>query len=70
MIDIINQENENLYGGEIWNQKPYCYFYNAPKLKGKLYITRRRVTEIDAKNKLFSRQCGLVHSMGFPSPKA
>ena len=54
MIDIINQENENLYGGEIWNQKPYCYFYNAPKLKGKFYITRRRITEIDAKNKIHS----------------
>ncbi len=54
MIDIINQEKENLYGGEIWNQKPYCYFYNAPKLKGKLYITRRRVTEIYAKNKIHS----------------
>ena len=54
MIDIINQEKENLYGGEIWNQKPYCYFYNAPKSKGKLYITRRRITEIDAKNKKHS----------------
>ena len=54
MIDIINQEKQNLYGGEIWNQKPYCYFYNAPKLKGKFYITRRRITEIDAKNKIHS----------------
>ena len=54
IIDIINQEKGNLYGGEVWNKKPYCYFYNAPKSKGKLYISRRRVTEIHAKNKIHS----------------
>ena len=53
-LNIINQEKENFYGGEIWYKKPYSEFYNAPKLKGKLYCTRRRLTEIHAKNKLHS----------------
>ena len=29
-LNIINQEKENFYGGEIWNKKPYSEFYNAP----------------------------------------
>ena len=53
-INTINQAKENFYGGEIWYKKPYSEFYNAPKLKGKLYCTRRRLTEIHAKNKLHS----------------
>ncbi len=54
MIDKINQKKVNLYGGEIWNKKPYLNFYNAPNLKGKLYISRRRLTEIHSKNKIYS----------------
>ena len=53
-INIVNQEKENFYGGEIWNKKHYSDFYNAPKSKGKLYATRRRLTEIHAKNKIHS----------------
>ena len=54
MIDRVNQEKENLYGGEIWNKKPYFNFYNAPKLKGVLYSSRRRLTEIQSKKKIYS----------------
>ncbi len=54
MIDKINQEKENLYGGEIWSKKPYFNFYNAPKSKGKYYNSRKRLTEIHAKNKIYS----------------
>ncbi len=54
MIDNINHNNENLYGGEIWNKKPYSKFYNAPKSKGEYFTSRRRLTEIYAKNKMYS----------------
>ena len=54
MVDDINHNKENLYGGEIWNKKPYSNFYNAPKLKGEHYTSRRRQTEIHAKNKMYS----------------
>ena len=54
MIDKINQEKVNLYGGEIWNKIPYCNYYNAPKSKGKFYTSRRRLTEIHSKNNIHS----------------
>ena len=54
MIDKINQEKVNLYGGEIWNKKPYRYFYNSPNSKGNFYISRRRLTEVHSKNKIHS----------------
>ena len=54
MIDNINHNKENLYGGEIWNEKLHSNFYNAPKLKGKHYASRRRLTEVYAKNKIYS----------------
>ena len=54
MIDNINDNKENLYGGGIWNKKPYSKFYNAPKLKGECFASRRRLTEIYAKNKIYS----------------
>lgn len=53
-IDIINNKLPNLYGGGIWFNEPYSNFYNAPNLKGKLYKSRRRRTEIHAKNKIHS----------------
>ena len=54
MIETINEQKDNLYGGDIWNREPYSRFYNAPKSKGKLYASRRRLTEIYAKNKIYS----------------
>jgi hypothetical protein len=53
-IDCLNNNIPNYYGGEIWNNKPYCDFYNAPNLKGKFYKSRRRQTELYAKNKIHS----------------
>ena len=54
MVENINYNRENLYGGEIWNTNPYSKFYNAPKLKGEYFTSRRRLTEIHAKNKMYS----------------
>ena len=54
MIDKINQEKVNLYGGEIWKKKPYLNFYNAPNSRGNLYTSRRRLTEVYSKNKIHS----------------
>ena len=54
MIDNINHNKENLYGGKIWDKIPYSKFYNAPKSKGKYFTSRRRLTEIHAKNKIHS----------------
>ena len=53
-IDYINNKNTNFYGGAIWSYEPYLKFFNAPNLKGKLYKSRRRKTEIFAKNRIHS----------------
>ena len=53
-IDKKNSNKKNFYGGEIWNVKPFADFYNSPKLKGPLFKSRRRVTEIYAKEKICS----------------
>ena len=54
MIDNINSNNENFYGGGVWNLNPYKNFYNSPKFKGKQYSSRRRLTEIISKTKKLS----------------
>ena len=54
LIDIINKDKANFYGGGIWNKKIYQEYYNAPGLKGVYYESRRRKTEILAKNKVHS----------------
>ena len=54
MIDEINNKTPNFYGGGMWLEEPFLNFYNAPKLKGLLYKSRRRHTEIHAKNKTHS----------------
>ena len=53
-IDNINNKLANFYGGGIWSKEPYSNYYNSPNLKGKLYKSRRRFTEIEAKNKIHS----------------
>ena len=57
LIETLNVEYDNFYGGGIWNKDPYKNFYNAPSSKGILYSSRRRLTEIHAK--------AMIHS---PSP--
>ncbi|MDC1260280.1 hypothetical protein N8014_01745 [Pseudomonadota bacterium] len=54
IMNNINYHKENFYGGGIWAQYPYLNFYNAPSLKGTYYKSRRRITEIDAKEKTHS----------------
>jgi hypothetical protein len=53
-IDNINNKLANFYGGGIWSEEPYSNYYNSPNLKGTLYKSRRRFTEIEAKNKIHS----------------
>ena len=53
-IDNINNKIPNFYGGGIWLQEPHSNFFNAPNLKGIFYKSRRRYTEIHAKNKIHS----------------
>ena len=52
--NIINNKLANFYGGGIWYKEPYSNYYNSPNLKGTLYKSRRRFTEIEAKNKIHS----------------
>ena len=49
LIENINQEYEDLYGGGIWYDETYGDFYNSPVKKGKLFKSRRRLTELVAK---------------------
>ena len=53
-VDFINNKIPNFYGGGIWFNEPYSSFFNAPNLKGIFYKSRRRHTEIHAKNKIHS----------------
>ena len=53
-IDNINNKLVNFYGGGIWSKEPYSNYYNSPNSKGRLYKSRRRFTEIEAKNKIHS----------------
>jgi hypothetical protein len=53
-IDNINNKLANFYGGGIWSKEPYSNYYNSPISKGTLYKSRRRFTEIEAKNKIHS----------------
>jgi hypothetical protein len=54
IINNINSNLENYYGGGIWIKSPYLKYYNAPGLKGVYYKSRRRITEIYAKKKVYS----------------
>ena len=54
LINDINKNFDNFYGGGVWKKKPFADYYNSPSFKGKKYQSRRRQTEIDAKNKIHS----------------
>ncbi len=54
LIDKINSNEKNYYGGKIWNSKPYNEYYNSPFLRGVNYESRRRLTEIYSKNSAYS----------------
>ena len=54
IINTINFNKDNYYGGGIWTSYPYLNFYNAPGLKGTHYKSRRRITEVRAKEKVHS----------------
>ena len=54
LVCHINNKSENFYGGGIWSKEPYSNYYKSPNLKGTLYKSRRRFTEIEAKNKIHS----------------
>ncbi len=54
LINDINKNFNNFYGGGIWKKKSFADFYNSPGFKGSKYQSRRRQTEIDAKNKVHS----------------
>ena len=49
MIDAINENAEDYYGGLIWDNRDYGPYYNAPSgRRGSLFASRRRQTEIAA----------------------
>ena len=54
LINNVNKNLDNFYGGGIWNKIPFADYYNSPGFKGNKYQSRRRQTEIDAKNKIYS----------------
>ena len=45
MIDALNQDKPDLYGGGIWNDTNFGPFYNAPGRRGTRFSSRRRRTE-------------------------
>ena len=54
LIEIMNKDIKNFYGGNIWNDKIYSNFFNSPRRKGVFFNSRRRFTEIIAKKKNYS----------------
>ena len=54
LIEDTNTNADNFYGGDIWTNKTYGKFFNAPKLRGSHFSSRRRCTEIIAKQKILS----------------
>ncbi len=50
LIENVNKNQDNFYGGHIWKKEPYLRFYNSPIHKGNLFKSRRRKTEIVAKS--------------------
>ena len=68
-IEKQNQGQEDLYGGGIWDDKILGEYYNSPVKRGKLYSSRRRLTEIHAK-KIRSPSCAPTLSMTFSTTSA
>ena len=48
-IDNFNNGEDDFYGGKIWTDLEYGEYYNSHKKKGKLFQSRRRLTEIVSK---------------------
>ncbi len=49
LIDEINADEPDFYGGNIWKDPVFSKYYNSPGNKGVLFRSRRRLTEICAK---------------------
>ncbi len=54
LINDLNKNYDNFYGGGIWKTKPFADYYISPGFKGNKYQSRRRQTEIDARKKVYS----------------
>ncbi len=50
LIDSINIDAPDFYGGLIWQNPSFSVYYNAPNNRGDLFRSRRRKTEIFAKH--------------------
>ena len=48
-IDVNNSKIPNYYGGNIWKKKSISEYYNSPIKRGVKFKSRRRITEIYAK---------------------
>ncbi len=49
LIEKINHNEKNFYGGRVWYEEPYLEYYNSYLKKGFKFKSRRRITEIFAK---------------------
>ena len=49
LIDKINVDEPDFYGGNIWKDPIFSNYYNSPGNRGVLFRSRRRLTEIFAK---------------------
>ena len=49
LMDKVNSNQDNFYGGNIWCTQPYSEYYNSYYKKGINFKTRRRLTELNAK---------------------
>ena len=54
LIDNINKNFNNFYGGGIWEKNPYASYYNSHLSKGINYQSRKRITEVYARNKFYA----------------
>ena len=51
LIDRVNEDRPDLYGGGIWDHPELAAYYNAPgRRRGAAFLSRRRLTEKLAKN--------------------
>ena len=49
LIDSINKDKPDFYGGNIWKDPVFSGYYNSPGNRGVFFRSRRRVTEIFAR---------------------
>lgn len=50
LIEFYNKDEKNFYGGNTWHIEHLSELYNSPVKIGKNFSSRRRITEIYAKN--------------------